>query len=80
MRKLGNKTPCVQAWIGEPDYHLWRSPISVASGLWRDAVLCRKIVDPSEGAKYASQKTRAVYFPPSASRCSESRIPEIGKP
>jgi hypothetical protein len=48
----------------------------------RDAVLCRKIVDPSEGAKYAAQKTRAVYFFPCASRRnhSESRIPEIGKP
>jgi Holliday junction resolvase RusA-like endonuclease len=23
MRKLGNKTPCVKAWIGEADYYLW---------------------------------------------------------
>jgi hypothetical protein len=22
MRKLGNRTPCVQAWIGEADYQL----------------------------------------------------------
>jgi hypothetical protein len=23
LRKLGNKTPCVRAWVGEADYHLW---------------------------------------------------------
>jgi hypothetical protein len=23
MRKLGNKTPCVRAWVGEADYQLW---------------------------------------------------------
>jgi hypothetical protein len=23
MRKLGNKTPCVRAWVGEADYLLW---------------------------------------------------------
>jgi hypothetical protein len=23
MRKLGNKSPCVRAWVGEADYYLW---------------------------------------------------------
>jgi hypothetical protein len=36
MRKLGNKTPCVRAWVGEADYHLWAArkvrPIEPVSG------------------------------------------------
>jgi hypothetical protein len=56
------------------------APDAAASGQCVMLCFLGKIVDPSEGAKYASGKTRAVYFSPSASRCSESRIPEIGKP